>query len=62
MTSWPWTRRRSSSWLLDDITGEMVFYGPDNVTELVRFQLYDKDGNIITCNPGQAFERRRIIP
>lgn len=31
-------------WIIDDTTNEMVFYKADNVTEVMRFDLKDKDG------------------
>ena len=41
------------------ITGnQMIFYGPDNTSELMRFMLYDKDGNPTETN---VFERRKVV-
>ena len=41
-------------WLIKD--NQMIFYKEDNVTEVARFNLYDKDGNPAEEN---VYERRR---
>lgn len=42
------------------ITGnQMVFYEDDNTTEVARFDLYDKDGEL-TSDMAKAYERRRV--
>ena len=37
---------------------QMIFYGPDNFTELMRFMLYDKNGDPTETN---VFERRKVV-
>ena len=44
-------------WKLDEATNQMVFYKADNVTEVCRFNMFDKDGNLATEN---VFERVRV--
>ena len=46
----------SGRWKIDTNTKEMVFYKDDNVTEIMRFKLYDDEGNL---DVQDVFERRR---
>jgi hypothetical protein len=45
-------------WLIDETAKQMVFFRSDNVTEVARFNLLDKDG-VATGTPAEAFERVR---
>jgi hypothetical protein len=38
---------------------QMIFYKADNVTEVDRFDLFDKDG-VPTSDPALVYERRRV--
>ena len=38
---------------------QMVFYGPDNVTEIARFDLYKSDGTLAS-ETDEVFERKRV--
>jgi len=44
-------------WLIDENTNEMVFYQDDNVTEIARYNLKDRNGN---ASVNEIFERVRI--
>lgn len=44
-------------WKIDTVAKQMVFYKADNVTEIARFDLFDKDGNPAYQN---VFERVRV--
>lgn len=46
-------------WRIDRHTGQMIFYGEDNTTELARFLLKDKFGNTV-IDAGQAYERIKL--
>lgn len=39
------------------VNNQMIFYGEDNVTELMRFNLFDSQGGVTTTN---VFERIRV--
>ena len=43
-------------WLLDG--SQMIFYGPDNVTEIARFDLYKSDGTLAS-EGDDIYERKR---
>jgi len=44
-------------WIIDENTNQMVFYEDDNVTEIARYDLKDRDGN---ASITEIFERSRI--
>lgn len=44
-------------WIIDETVDQMIFYEPDNVTEVARFNLYDITGSATsTC----VYERVRV--
>ena len=43
-------------WIIDENTNQMVFYEDDNVTEIARYDLKDRDGN---ASITEIFERTR---
>jgi hypothetical protein len=44
-------------WIIDETVNQMIFYEPDNVTEVARFNLYDITGSATsTC----VYERVRV--
>ncbi len=45
-------------WIIDENTNQMVFYEDDNVTEIARYDLKDRDGN---PSIDEIFERTRVI-
>ena len=44
-------------WIIDENTNQMVFYEDDNVTEIARYDLKDRDGN---ASITEIFERSRV--
>lgn len=44
-------------WIIDENTSQMVFYEDDNVTEIARYDLKDRDGN---ASITEIFERSRV--
>ena len=44
-------------WLVDENTNEMVFYQDDNVTEIARYALFDRNGS---SSIDELFERRLV--
>jgi len=44
-------------WIIDENTNQMVFYEDDNVTEIARYDLKDRDGN---ASITEIFERTRV--
>ena len=44
-------------WIIDENTNQMVFYEDDNVTEIARYDLKDRDGN---ASIDEIFERTRV--
>ena len=44
-------------WLVDESTNEMVFYQDDNVTEIARYALFDRNGS---SSIDELFERRLV--
>lgn len=46
-------------WLVDESAKQMIFYKSDNLTEVARFNLLDKNG-VATGVPADAFERTRV--
>jgi hypothetical protein len=44
-------------WIIDESTNQMVFYEDDNVTEIARYDLKDRDGN---ASITEIFERTRV--
>lgn len=44
-------------WKLDVALNQMVFYEDDNITEIMRFDLFDANGNSTTSN---VFERTKV--
>ena len=44
-------------WIIDENTNQMVFYEDDNVTEIARYDLKDRDGN---ASINEIFERTRV--
>mgnify|MGYP003117869554 FL=1 len=44
-------------WLVDENTNEMVFYQDDNVTEIARYALFDRNG---ASSIDELFERRLV--
>jgi hypothetical protein len=46
-------------WKVDATTSQMIFYEDDNVTEVARFDLYDRFGNPSIVGD-EIFERERV--
>lgn len=44
-------------WIIDENTNQMIFYEDDNVTEIARYDLKDRDGN---ASITEIFERSRV--
>lgn len=44
-------------WVVDENTNEMIFYQDDNVTEIAKYALFDRNGN---SSIAELFERRLI--
>ena len=44
-------------WLVDESSNEMIFYQDDNVTEIARFALFDRNG---VSSIDELFERRLV--
>ena len=44
-------------WIIDEDANQMVFYEDDNVTEIARYDLKDRDGN---ASIDEIFERTRV--
>jgi hypothetical protein len=44
-------------WKIDTATNQMIFYAPDNVTEIARFNLFDSDG---VPASEDVYERTRV--
>jgi len=44
-------------WIIDENTNQMVFYEDDNVTEIARYDLKDRNGN---ASINEIFERTRV--
>lgn len=44
-------------WKIDKLTDQMIFFKADNLTEIARFNLFDRDGNAAFQN---LFERTRV--
>lgn len=44
-------------WIVDETTNQMIFYEDDNVTEIARYNLKDRNGN---ASVNEIFERVRI--
>ena len=44
-------------WQIDEDTNQMIFYEDDNVTEIARYDLKDRDGN---ASITEIFERTRV--
>lgn len=44
-------------WIVDENTNEMIFYQDDNVTEIARFALFDRNG---VSSIDELFERRLV--
>ena len=38
---------------------QMIFYKEDNITEIMRFNLYDQSGNL-TSDISKVYERKRV--
>ena len=45
-------------WIIDESSKQMIFYEDDNTTEIVRYDLKDRDGN---ASIDEIFERRRVV-
>ena len=43
-------------WQINKSTSEMIFYKEDNQTEIVRYELFDEDGN---PSVSSVFDRRK---
>lgn len=44
-------------WLVDEDTNEMIFYQDDNLTEIARYALFDRNG---ASSIDELFERRLV--
>ena len=44
-------------WMVDESANEMIFFQDDNVTEIARYALFDRNGN---SSIAELFERRLI--
>ena len=44
-------------WIVDENTNEMIFYQDDNVTEIARYALFDRNG---VSSIDELFERRLV--
>lgn len=44
-------------WVVDENTNEMIFYQDDNVTEIAKYALFDRNGN---SSIAELFERRLV--
>ncbi len=44
-------------WVVDESTNEMTFYQDDNVTEIAKYGLFDRNGN---SSIAELFERRLV--
>ena len=44
-------------WLVDENTNQMIFYQDDNVTEIAKYDLFDRNGN---SSITELFERRLV--
>jgi len=44
-------------WQVDETTNQMIFYQDDNITEIARYDLFDRDG---VSSINELFERRLV--